>query len=198
MGNIMDVEKLDFMKAISRNNPNLDVQLISKAYDTARIAHSGKNRKTGEPFFTHPRAVALLLSAYCNDTESICAALLHDVVEDTDMTLEQVEAEFGPTIKFIVDGVTKVYGKNSKSLTIEKVMSYGVRDARVLYLKLVDKIHNLETLHVYSEEKQQEIMSEVKKIYIPEAEKLGFTEAVRLFGQKYSAYKQVKNDNQAH
>lgn len=170
-----NMDRSNFLESIKGD---FDRELVGEAFDFAKEAHDGKFRKTGEDFITHPVAVAQILSEFCNDTASICAALLHDVVEDTDISLDEIEKRFGKETRYLVDGVTKL---QTKDLTVKKVLDYGRKDRRVIYLKFADKLHNLETLHVHSPDKQKEIVQELKRLYIPEARRIGFDQAVRRF-----------------
>jgi (p)ppGpp synthase/HD superfamily hydrolase len=121
---------------------NLNLEKIFSAYDFAREAHDGQNRKTGEPYITHPVAVAGIYYRYHQDTDGLCASLLHDTVEDTDVTLSCIEHKFGETVALLVDGVTK---EDSIQHTFAKVKAYSMKDSRVLLIKLSDRLHNVLT-----------------------------------------------------
>ena len=177
------MDKIAFLVNVKKAAPNADLCKIVKAYDIAKDAHEGHYRKTGEPFFEHPVRVTLLLLKHSKRTDAICASLLHDTVEDTGTTLQDIREEFGDKVAFIVDGVTK--GKNqSKKSALQKVMRFGKKDKSIILLKLVDKIDNLETLHVHHQEKQKELLREVKQVYIKMAKQMRKPDIVKEF-QKY-------------
>ena len=153
--------------------------LIEKAYEAAQIAHGDQLRKTGELFIEHPLAVAYILADIKMDTSTILTGLLHDVVEDTYMTLEEIEKQFGSEVSFLVDGVTKLsqmefknnYEKESEN--IRKMFISMGKDVRVILVKLADRLHNMRTLAPLPEEKQLRISKETLNIYAPLAGRLG-------------------------
>ena len=156
-----------------------NIQLIKDAYELARAKHEGQLRKSGEPYINHPLHVALLLSEYNTGPQTIAAGLLHDVVEDTDVTLDQVRKQFGEDVAKIVDGVTKI--SKLKYMTKEKVLAKShqkillamAKDVRVILVKLVDRLHNMRTMQFQSPEKQKRIAQETLDLYAPLAHRLG-------------------------
>ncbi|MFH1071816.1 MAG: HD domain-containing protein [Nanoarchaeota archaeon] len=189
----MATQKDAFLSKVKTAGANIDLSLVRKAYEFSQNAHSGQKRKNGADFFSHVENVALLALKYSPDTESVCAALLHDVVEDTNIPLETIEREFGKGVSFLVDGLTKIEAKKSrktnKQLTVKKVIRFGQKDPRVFTLKFVDKLDNLNTIYVHPKEKQVEIVNELKTLYIPSAQKLGLKMIEEEFTRQYSKYK---------
>ena len=171
----------DLMKCLKENEyPREDVEFIQKAYSLAEKQHTGQKRASGEEYIIHPLSVALYLAKMKVDREMIATGLLHDVVEDTDYTLEQIAAEFGDSVANLVDGVTKITTlKNSpsksdlKAETIRKMLLAMIEDIRVIIIKLSDKVHNMSTLCYVPEEKQKRTAKECLEIYAPLAGKLG-------------------------
>ncbi len=165
-----------------RHHPHESDTPIHRAYDVAAAAHEGQFRKTGEPYITHPLAVASMLADYGLDAETVAAALLHDVVEDTRITLHDVEREFGATVAYLIDGVTKLdrvrYSnrEDQQAATIRKMVIAMARDVRVLLIKLADRLHNIRTIFPLSPEKQQRIAAETLEVYAPLAHRLGVQE----------------------
>ncbi len=165
-----------------RHHPHASDKLIHGAYQVAVLAHEGQFRKTGEPYITHPLAVAAMLAEYGLDADTVAAALLHDTVEDTGTTLEDVERDFGKTVAFLIDGVTKLdrvrYStkEDQQAATIRKMVIAMARDVRVLLIKLADRLHNVRTIYPLSPEKQQRIAAESLEIYAPLAHRLGVQE----------------------
>jgi len=165
-----------------RHHPHASDTLIHRAYDVAAAAHEGQFRKTGEPYITHPLAVASMLADYGLDAETVAAALLHDTVEDTRITLHDVEREFGATVAYLIDGVTKLdrvrYSnrEDQQAATIRKMVIAMARDVRVLLIKLADRLHNIRTIFPLSPEKQQRIAAETLEVYAPLAHRLGVQE----------------------
>ncbi len=167
---------------IQKYHPSDDVSLIQKAYETATRAHGDQRRKSGEPYMVHPLWVAIILADLEMDKETIAAGLLHDVVEDTDMTQADVEAEFGTEIASLVDGVTKLgqlsYSSDKLDLQAENLrkMFYAMaKDIRVIIIKLADRLHNMRTLQYMPPKKQKEIARETMEIYSPIAQRLGIS-----------------------
>ena len=156
-----------------------NTDLIVKAFELADQAHQGQKRISGDPYITHPLEVALILADIEMDTASICAALLHDVVEDTRYTYNDILINFGEEIALLVDGVTKLSRINFKSRedaqaeNLRKMFLAMARDIRVLLIKLADRLHNMRTLDYQSERKQQEISQETMEIFAPLAHRLG-------------------------
>ena len=157
-------------------------RLIHLAYETARSRHAGQFRRSGEPYITHPLAVAQILAGYGLDAETLAAALLHDTVEDTDLTLDGVQTEFGSAVAALIDGVTKLdrleFGNREEhqAATIRKMVVAMARDVRVLLIKLVDRLHNVRTLYALDPDKQRRIASETIDVYAPLAHRLGAQE----------------------
>jgi GTP pyrophosphokinase len=156
-----------------------DVRLVQRAYEFAEASHRGQLRASGEPFVEHPLGVASILGELGMDATTLVAALLHDVVEDTDLSLEDVEREFGAEVATIVDGLTKLDKIQYRSREAEqaenvrKMMVAMARDIRVLIIKLADRLHNMRTLGSLSREKQVEKATETLEIYGPLAHRLG-------------------------
>jgi Guanosine polyphosphate pyrophosphohydrolases/synthetases len=159
--------------------PDADGDLVRRAYALSTIAHSGQFRQSGEPYIDHPVAVATILLELSLDAESIAAALLHDVVEDTGVSLEVIETFFGANIAHLVDGVTKLSGLESKSKEEIQAGSYRkmfiatADDPRVILIKLADRLHNMRTLGATSPDKQKRVARETLDIYAPLAHRLG-------------------------
>lgn len=164
---------------IKNYNPNADFELIERAYDFAAKAHEGQKRHSGEPYITHPLAVARILANLELDQETIIAGLLHDTVEDTEVTLEDIQNNFGAEIARMVDGVTKLSRIEYKSKeeqqveNLRKMFLAMAQDIRVILIKLADRLHNMRTLHHRSPAKQRETAEETLEIYAPLAHRLG-------------------------
>ena len=172
----------DLIKTIRSYHPSEDTSLIKKAYDVADKQHAGQKRRSGEPYIIHPLCVGIILADLEMDKETIAAALLHDVVEDTGMELSEVDAEFGTEIANLVDGVTKLtqlnYDKDKIEMQAEnlrKMFLAMAKDIRVIIIKLADRLHNLRTLQYQSHEKQIEKARETLDIYSPIADRLGIS-----------------------
>ncbi len=155
-----------------------DRKLIEKAYSMAEKAHEGHARYSGEPFMTHVAEVALRLSEMGMGPRTIAAALLHDIIEDTEVTAEDIRREFGDEILFLVEGVTKLssvryYGSDRHNESLRKLLVATSQDIRVLIIKLVDRLHNMMTLEHVPKEKQLRIARETLEIYVPVAHRLG-------------------------
>ncbi|WP_347347029.1 bifunctional (p)ppGpp synthetase/guanosine-3',5'-bis(diphosphate) 3'-pyrophosphohydrolase [Nigerium sp.] len=163
--------------AMRTHHAKLDTALIERAYRTAEHYHSGQTRKSGDPYITHPLAVATILAGLGMTEPTLCAALLHDTVEDTSYTLEQLRADFGDEVATMVDGVTKLdkmtYGESAKAETIRKMVVAMSRDIRVLVIKLADRLHNMRTIHFLRPDKQSRIAKDTLEIYAPLAHRLG-------------------------
>lgn len=172
----------ELIDTVRKYHPSDDISLIEKAYYVANKAHEGQLRKSGEPYIIHPICVAIILANLELDKESIAAGLLHDVVEDTVMTGEELEKEFGTEIAVIVDGVTKL-GQLSYSTdkleeqaeNLRKMFLAMAKDIRVILVKLADRLHNMRTLKYVRPEKQQEKARETMDIYAPIAQRLGIS-----------------------
>ncbi|CAM5602336.1 kinase [Streptomyces avidinii] len=159
------------------HHPDADLSVLRRAYVLAETSHRGQMRKSGEPYITHPLAVTLILAELGAETTTLTASLLHDTVEDTDVTLAQVREEFGEEVCFIVDGVTKVekidYGAAAEPETFRKMLVATGNDVRVMSIKLADRLHNMRTLGVMRPEKQARIAKVTRDVLIPLAERLG-------------------------
>lgn len=172
----------DVVEAFLTHHPEGDVDTLRRAYELADRAHAGQFRKTGHPYITHPLAIAWHLAHYGLDAATVAAALLHDTVEDTDVTLEQIVIEFGPEIAALIDGVTKLdrieYSsvEEAQAATIRKMVVAMAQDVRVLLIKLVDRLHNMRTVSSLREEKQRRVARETIDIYAPLAHRLGVQE----------------------
>jgi GTP diphosphokinase / guanosine-3',5'-bis(diphosphate) 3'-diphosphatase len=161
-----------------KNSSSEDAALITRAYDFAMRAHEGQKRYSGEPYFIHPVAVAQILIELNADAETIAAALLHDTLEDTSITREEMAAEFGETITFLVDGVTKLgklryHGVERHVESLRKFFVAMAADIRVITIRLADRLHNMHTLEHVPKEKQKRIALETLEIYAPLANRLG-------------------------
>lgn len=156
-----------------------DYENIKKAYDFAEAAHEGQLRKSGEPYFQHPIHVADILIDLGMDSECLIAALLHDVVEDTDVSLDVVKKQFGETVAMLVDGVTKLgripYSsrEQQQAENVRKMLLAMSEDIRVIIIKLADRLHNMRTLQFMSEQKQRDKAKETMDVYAPIAHRLG-------------------------
>jgi guanosine-3',5'-bis(diphosphate) 3'-pyrophosphohydrolase len=170
------------VESFLERHPDGDVATIVRAYEVAKRAHRGQVRKTGDPYITHPIAVAEMLADYGLDGATLAAALMHDTVEDTDVTLEQIQAEFGEEIARLIDGVTKLdrvrftSREQAQAATIRKMVVAMAQDVRVLLIKLCDRLHNLRTVDALREEKQQRVARETLDVYAPLAHRLGVQE----------------------
>ncbi|MEV4331177.1 HD domain-containing protein [Streptomyces sp. NPDC049597] len=159
------------------HHPDADLAQLHKAYVLAESSHRGQFRKSGEPYITHPLAVTLILAELGAETTTLTASLLHDTVEDTEVTLDQVKAEFGAEVAYLVDGVTKLekvdYGAAAEPETFRKMLVATGNDVRVMSIKLADRLHNMRTLGVMRPEKQARIAKVTRDVLIPLAERLG-------------------------
>ena len=172
----------ELINSVLKYHPSTDISMIEKAYKVASEAHEGQKRKSGEPYIIHPICVAIILADLELDKETIVAGLLHDAVEDTWMTYEEVEKEFGSEVALLVDGVTKL-GQLSYSADKVEVQAENLRkmflamakDIRVILIKLADRLHNMRTLQYMRPEKQQEKARETMDIYAPIAMRLGIS-----------------------
>ncbi|HIU78758.1 MAG TPA: bifunctional (p)ppGpp synthetase/guanosine-3',5'-bis(diphosphate) 3'-pyrophosphohydrolase [Candidatus Avilachnospira avicola] len=172
----------ELIRTIRSYHPSEDTSLIRKAYEVAAEQHKDQKRRSGEPYIIHPLCVGIILADLEMDKETIAAALLHDVVEDTGMELSEVESEFGTEIANLVDGVTKLtqlnYDKDKIEMQAEnlrKMFLAMAKDIRVILIKLADRLHNLRTLQYQSHEKQLEKARETLDIYSPIADRLGIS-----------------------
>ncbi|WP_425554435.1 RelA/SpoT family protein [Kribbella sancticallisti] len=164
-------------RVVRATHPKADLAIIERAYRTAEKHHTGQLRKSGDAYITHPLAVATILAELGMTAPTLCAALLHDTVEDTDYTIEQLTKDFSEEIAMLVDGVTKLdkvkYGESAQAETIRKMVVAMAKDIRVLVIKLADRLHNMRTLGFLRQEKQERIARETLEIYAPLAHRLG-------------------------
>ncbi|NRA34527.1 MAG: bifunctional (p)ppGpp synthetase/guanosine-3',5'-bis(diphosphate) 3'-pyrophosphohydrolase [Polyangiaceae bacterium] len=169
----------ELVKSVRRHHPNADSDLISRAYEYAEWAHRDQKRKSGDPYFVHPASVAGILADLRLDPASVCAGLLHDVVEDTSATFEELADEFGLEIADLVDGVTKLTKVNFNSRedrqaeSFRKMVMAMAKDLRVLLVKLCDRLDNMRSLEHMKTESQERIARETMEIYAPLANRLG-------------------------
>lgn len=172
----------ELIRSVRRYHPSADISMIEKAYKIAYEAHEGQARKSGEPYIIHPLCVGIILADLELDKETIVAGLLHDVVEDTVMTEEEITEEFGAEVSLLVDGVTKL-GQLNYSMDKVEVQAENLRkmflamakDIRVILIKLADRLHNMRTLKYMRPEKQKEKARETMDIYAPIAQRLGIS-----------------------
>jgi guanosine-3',5'-bis(diphosphate) 3'-pyrophosphohydrolase len=173
---------LPVIHSFLRRHPGDDTSLIVRAAETATVAHAGQLRRSGEPYITHPIAVAGIVADLGLDAMTVAAALLHDAVEDTGVTTEVIDRDFGPAVALIVDGVTKLdrlqfdSKEAQQAATVRKMLVAMANDWRVLIIKLADRLHNMRTLAVMPEWKQRRSAQETLDIYAPLAHRLGIQE----------------------
>nr|WP_294526565.1 bifunctional (p)ppGpp synthetase/guanosine-3',5'-bis(diphosphate) 3'-pyrophosphohydrolase [uncultured Blautia sp.] len=172
----------ELISSVRKYHPSTDISMIEKAYKVASEAHKDQKRKSGEPYIIHPLCVAIILADLELDKETIVAGLLHDAVEDTWMTYEEVEKEFGSEVALLVDGVTKIgqlsYSSDKVEMQAEslrKMFLAMAKDIRVIMIKLADRLHNMRTLQYMTPAKQQEKARETMDIYAPIAQRLGIS-----------------------
>jgi GTP diphosphokinase / guanosine-3',5'-bis(diphosphate) 3'-diphosphatase len=167
------------VKQIRRYEPKKNLSKLELAFDFAKVAHKEQKRASGEKFIQHPLHVAYILAQHKLDVISMIAALLHDVVEDTEITLEEVKTKFGKEVASLVEGLTKIQKikeishEDYHSETIRKVMLASAKDIRVILIKLADRLHNMRTLGPFREEKRRRIAKDALQIYAPIAYRLG-------------------------
>jgi len=165
--------------AIIKYNPKADISVVKKAYDFAKEAHTGQVRESGEEYFSHPFNTAMILTRLRVQSATINAALLHDVIEESKVSLKKLKAEFGPEITALVEGVTKIdkiHFESKADYTAEnlrKVLLATAKDIRIMLIKLADRLHNMRTLKPLRDDKQKRIATETLNIYAPIAHKLG-------------------------
>ena len=178
----------ELIRRVQKYHPSDDITMIAKAYEVAKEAHKDQFRKSGEPYIVHPLNVAMILADLELDKETIIAGILHDVVEDTIMTEEDLKREFGDDVALLVDGVTKLEqiplsgGANQPDVKLEmqaenlrKMFLAMAKDIRVILIKLADRLHNMRTLKYKAPESQQRIARETLEIYCPIAQRLGIS-----------------------
>ena len=169
----------DLVELVSQYLNEENIKLIVKAYDVAKSYHEGQYRKSGDPYIQHPLEVTYILGTLNAGPNTLCAGLLHDVLEDTDMTKEEMAAEFNAEVAEIVDGVTKIsklkYRTKEKALASnhEKLLIAMSKDIRVILVKLVDRLHNMRTIEFQPEDKRKRIAKETLDLYAPLAHRLG-------------------------
>lgn len=165
------------LRTVRANHPKADLAMLERAYQVAERAHRGQRRKSGDPYITHPVAVATILAELGMTVPTLAAALLHDTVEDTDYGLDQLTAEFGDEVAGLVDGVTKLdkvtYGEAAQAETVRKMVVAMARDIRVLVIKLADRLHNARTWKYVSQASAERKARETLEIYAPLAHRLG-------------------------
>src|SRR5271155_1003448 len=175
----VDLRFVELMDKVRRSRPGDDLELLRRAYDFAAEQHKTQTRLSGEPFLSHPVEVAHLLADMRLDVTSLCAALLHDVVEDTKIPLEQIAERFGPDVARLVEGATKISRLDllapeaRQAENVRKMLLAMVNDVRVIMVKLADRLHNMRTLEYLDSERQQRIARETLDIYAPVANRLG-------------------------
>ncbi len=178
--NVLSVTRFrDLLRKVRSYRPEEDLVLIRKAYDFSEQHHKGQIRQSGEPYVAHPLEVAILLAEMRLDSTAIAAGLLHDAVEDTSVTVDEIKAEFGEQVAHIVEGVTKISkidfasSEEAQAENVRKMVLAMMDDIRVVLIKLADRLHNMRTLKYLSEERQQKIARETLDIYAPIAHRLG-------------------------
>ena len=171
--------KDDIIDAMRLYNPEVDAQLIATAYDFAQDAHKEQMRASGDPYFIHPAQVAYSLTEFKLDSATIITALLHDTVEDTKVTVDEVRQLFGEDVAFLVKGVTKLNKLEIQSESMKQIENFRKlllamsEDLRVLVVKLADRLHNMQTIGYVREEKAKRVAQETIDIYAPLAERVG-------------------------
>jgi GTP pyrophosphokinase len=165
------------IRTVRANHPKADLTIVERAYTAAERAHDGQKRRSGEPYITHPVAVAQILAELGLGSKAVAAALLHDTVEDTEYSLDMVRHDFGDEVAMLVDGVTKLdkvkYGDSAQAETVRKMIVAMSRDIRVLIIKLCDRLHNARTWGFVPTESAQRKAKETLEIYAPLAHRLG-------------------------
>src|SRR6478736_692313 len=200
----------DLMKRMQENRPQDDLTIIKKAYDYSLKHHDGQTRASGEPYLVHPLEVALVLAEMKMDPVAVAAGLLHDSVEDTSVTIGDIEKEFGEQVAHLVEGVTKISKidfatrEEQQAENLRKMMLAMIDDIRVILIKLADRLHNMRTLEHLPPDRQQKIAKETLEIYGPIAHRLGMGKIrgeLEDLGFKYLdpiAYEQVKEAVESH
>jgi GTP pyrophosphokinase len=164
-------------RTVRATHPKADLRLIERAYEVAAHHHRDQKRKSGDPYITHPLAVTTILAELGTDDETLCAALLHDTVEDTAYSLDELRADFGDNVALLVDGVTKLdkvkFGDAAQAETVRKMVVAMSRDIRVLVIKLADRLHNMRTMRYLPAHKREQKSRETLEIFAPLAHRLG-------------------------
>src|SRR5512145_3261391 len=169
----------ELARAVADHRDRLDLDLLARAYRVSAEAHRGQKRLSGDDYVSHSVAVATILVDQQMDTTTIAAALLHDVVEDSAVTVEDIRREFGPEVADLVDGLTKIASLTFRSTEEEQAENYRklllsiARDARVIIIKLADRLHNMRTLEHLSPDRRQRIAQETREIYAPLSHRFG-------------------------
>ena len=169
----------DLEHKLQESTKPYDLEKIKVAYQTAVDAHQGQCRKSGEPYISHPIAVAVLLVDLGMDTDTLCAALLHDVVEDTEVELSTIEKQFGSEVALLVDGVTKLgripfsSREQQQAENVRKMLLAVAQDVRVIIIKLADRLHNMRTIDALPPQKRRDKALETMEVYAPLAHRLG-------------------------
>ncbi|SMF37565.1 GTP pyrophosphokinase [Pseudogulbenkiania subflava DSM 22618] len=182
---MIDADAAAFLEAAARYLRPEDVQLLRQAFELSRAAHEGQTRKSGEPYITHPLAVATMLTEWRLDVQGLAAALLHDVLEDTGVTKPTLVEKFGRTIADLVDGLSKLERleyqtkETAQAENFRKMVLAMARDIRVIIVKLADRLHNMRTLDAMREDKRQRIALETLEIYAPIANRIGLNKVYR-------------------
>jgi GTP pyrophosphokinase len=165
------------LRTVRAHHPKADLRMVERAYEVAERHHRGQQRKSGDPYIAHPVAVTTILAELGMTPATLCAALLHDTVEDTEYTLDALREEFGDEVARLVDGVTKLdkvqYGQATQAETVRKMVVAMARDIRVLVIKLADRLHNMRTLQYVSARSAERTARETLEIYAPLAHRLG-------------------------
>ena len=173
--------RIDFLiERVEKQNPSANVKKIRAAYECAAQAHEGQKRRNGEPYIIHPVAVAEIIVEMGLDTDSICAGLLHDCIEDTEFGYREIENKFGTSVAELVDGVTRLgmlrYSKEQEQFEdLRKMFMAMAKDIRVILIKLADRLHNARTFQYLPERKQRDKALETMEIYAPIAHRLGMS-----------------------
>src|SRR5437868_947783 len=169
----------ELLKTVAANRPTDDLEIIKRAYDYSLKHHTGQNRASGDPYLVHPVEVAIVLAEMKLDAHAIAAALLHDAIEDTEATHDDLRKEFGDQIAAMVEGVTKIdkiefaSREERQAENVRKMVLAMVDDIRVVLIKLADRLHNMRTLAHLAPERQVQIAKETLEIYAPIAHRLG-------------------------
>ncbi len=173
-----NIELQDLLDKLKEYNPN-EIEIVKRAYEYAAILHSGQTRQSGEPYISHPLNVAYILAEMHADRDTVCAGLLHDTLEDTNITKEDISHDFNQNIANLVDGVTKLSKMNFSSkqdqnyANTRKIITGITEDVRIIIIKLADRLHNMRTLQFKSEFKQKENSIETMEIFVPLAYYIG-------------------------